>query len=208
MRKKSALVVVDVQNDFLPGGALAVPQGDAVIAILNDYISLFERVQCPIYVTRDWHPAQTCHFQSGGGVWPPHCIQGTEGAAFHPALRVPSGAVIISKGMDPQQDSYSAFQGQTDEGRDFLSELRHRGIEHIYVGGLATDYCVRFTVLDARRAGLEVTVLEDAVRGVDLQPGDSERALDEMKRAGARTARFEDVAEEVTAEMPGHTASG
>lgn len=197
MTAKAALVIVDVQNDFLPGGSLAVPQGDEVIPVLNRYISLFRQRELPIYFTRDWHPRETRHFQSGGGVWPPHCVQGTVGAEFHPELRIPSDAVIISKGMDPEEDSYSAFQGKTVEGVDFLDELRRRGIGHLYVGGLATDYCVRFTVLDARRAGLDVTVLEDGIRGVDLQPGDSQRALEEMKGAGARSARFEDVSQEL-----------
>lgn len=200
MTRKAALVIVDVQNDFLPGGSLAVPHGDEVIPVLNRYISLFQQRHLPIYFTRDWHPAETRHFRSGGGVWPPHCVQGTVGAEFHSELRIPSEAVIISKGMDPQEDSYSAFQGKTAEGVDFLDELKRQGIDHLYVGGLATDYCVRFTVLDARHAGFDVTVLEDGIRGVDLQPGDSHRALEEMKEAGARTARFETVNRELARE--------
>lgn len=197
MSARKALVLVDVQNDFLPGGSLAVPEGDRIIPALNQYIDLFHRAGLPIYATRDWHPEQTRHFQAYGGVWPPHCVQGTRGAEFHPDLNLPPETIIISKGMDPNEDSYSGFQGQTADGRAFAEELKARGIEHLYVGGVATDYCVRHTVLDARREGFQVTVLEDAIRGVDLVPGDSERALQEMAEAGARIARWEEVAREI-----------
>jgi len=196
---RKALVLVDVQNDFLPGGALAVPEGDRIIPVLNRYIELFHRAGLPIYATRDWHPERTRHFQAYGGLWPPHCVQGTRGAEFHPDLKLPPETIIISKGMDPNEDSYSGFQGRTDEGRTFAEELRARGIEHLYIGGVATDYCVRHTVLDARREGFRVTVLEDAIRGVDRAPGDSDRARHEMAAAGAAFARWEDVAREMAA---------
>jgi len=185
MRGKSALLVVDMQNDFCPGGALAVREGDRIVSALNRYIEEFSKAGLPVFASRDWHPAVTKHFKQYGGVWPPHCIQGTRGAEFHPDLKLPPDAEIISKGMDPEADSYSAFQGVNDRGESLAEALKRRGVEHIYVGGLATDYCVKFSSLDALSSGFRVTVLEDAVRGVDLQPGDSERAIEEMKRAGA-----------------------
>jgi nicotinamidase/pyrazinamidase len=188
---RSALLIVDVQNDFCPGGALAVPQGDQVVPVLNRVIETLRSAGVPVYASRDWHPAETKHFQSGGGPWPPHCVAGTAGAGFHPELKLPPDTIVISKGTDPASDGYSPFEGRTDEGRSLLDDLRHRGVTHLYVGGLATDYCVRAAVLDARKLGLEVTVLTDAVRGVDVQPGDSARALEEMARAGARLATSE-----------------
>ncbi len=199
MSARKALVLVDVQNDFLPGGSLPVPEGDRIVPLLNRYIDLFHRAGLPIYATRDWHPEQTRHFKAYGGVWPPHCVQGTRGAEFHPDLNLPPETIIVSKGMDPNEDSYSGFQGRTPDGHTFTEALKAREIEHLYVGGVATDYCVRHTVLDARREGFQVTVLEDAIRGVDLVPGDSERALREMVEAGARIARWEDIAREIAA---------
>lgn len=185
---KSALVVVDVQNDFCPGGSLGVPEGDKVVPVLNEYIRLFSEKGLTIYASRDWHPLETRHFRDFGGVWPAHCVQGTHGAEFRSDFKLPETAIIVSKGMDPEQDSYSCFQAFEADGTDFLGSLRRRGINHIYIGGLATDYCVRWTSLDALRLGFKVTVLLDAIRGVDLKPGDSASALDEIIRAGARTA--------------------
>lgn len=193
MAARSALLVVDVQNDFCPGGALAVPDGNKVVPVLNAYIARFREAGAPIFASRDWHPPVTRHFKEHGGVWPPHCIANTDGAAFHGELRLPSDAIIVTKGDDPDADAYSAFQGRAD-GQPFADVLRARGVERLYVGGLATDYCVRASALDALRAGLKVTVLEDAVRGVDVQPGDSARAIAELKAAGAELARLEDVA--------------
>ena len=196
MEKGSALLIVDVQNDFCPGGALAVPDGDAVVPVLNRYIELFKARGLPIFASRDWHPAVTSHFQPYGGTWPPHCVQGTPGAAFHPALGLPPQALILTKGTDPESDAYSAFQAVTADGSPFDRFLRENGITHLYVGGLATDYCVRASVLDARRLGLAVTLLRDAVRGVNLQPGDAEQAMAEMAAAGAGTATISDLERE------------
>lgn len=193
MQQGDALLIVDVQNDFCPGGSLAVPEGDRVVPVLNEYARRFHDAGLPVIATRDWHPAQTRHFQSGGGVWPPHCVQGTPGADLHPDLRLPDGALLLSKGMDPEQDSYSGFEAETDDGRRLLDLLRGIGVRRLFVGGLATDYCVRATTQDARAAGFDVAVLTDAVRGVDLRPGDSERALEEMRAAGAREASLADV---------------
>ncbi|OGP14999.1 MAG: nicotinamidase [Deltaproteobacteria bacterium GWA2_54_12] len=190
---KKALLVVDMQNDFCPSGALGVPEGDRVVPILNKYIEIFRQAGLPIYFTRDWHPPVTVHFKPYGGVWPPHCVQGTHGAEFHPDLAVPPRAVIMSKGDDPKQDSYSAFFGHDEKGRSLAEVLREDGVNHFYIGGLATDYCVKETSLDAIKDGFEVTVLIDGVKGVDLSPGDSERAMEEVKRKGALTATLEDI---------------
>jgi nicotinamidase/pyrazinamidase len=187
----AALILVDVQNDFCPGGALAVPEGDRVVPALNREVDRFSRAGRPIVASRDWHPAETTHFQSGGGPWPPHCVQGQPGAQFHRDLRLPRDAIVVSKGTGPREDAYSAFQARDDQGRALTDLLRRRGVRHLVVGGLATDYCVRATVLDGLRQGFEVTVLEDAIRGVDLQPGDSERARAEMRDAGARFEKTE-----------------
>jgi nicotinamidase/pyrazinamidase len=139
----------------------------------------------PVYASRDWHPPDSAHFAARGGAWPPHCIAGTEGARLHPDLQLPSGAMIVSKGTTPEADGYSAFDGTIAGRGGFEDDLRARGVTHLIVGGLATDYCVRASVLDARRRGFEVTVVENGVRAVDRIAGDGERALDEMRAAGA-----------------------
>ncbi len=197
MSGNKALIVVDVQNDFCPGGSLPVPEGDKVIPQLNNYIQLFKAARLPIIASRDWHPRVTKHFQAYGGIWPVHCIQGTKGAEFHPELRLPPEAVIVSKGMDPEQDSYSAFQAVSPENISLADLLKRQNIEELYVGGLATDYCVKHTVLDGLRNGFKVTLLEDAVRGVDIEPGDSRRALAEMQQAGAKRASIAEVEREL-----------
>jgi nicotinamidase/pyrazinamidase len=190
---RDALVVVDFQNDFCPGGALGVKSGDAIVPVVNRYLDRFASAGAPVFLTRDWHPPVTRHFQAYGGVWPPHCVQGTRGAEFHPGLTPPAGAVIVSKGMDPDQDAYSAFQAEDGSGRPFRAVLADRGVRRLYMGGLATDYCVRASVLDAVRAGLEVAVLTDAIGAVDLQPDDGARALDEMREAGARMTALKEL---------------
>jgi len=180
-----ALVVVDVQRDFCPGGALAAEGGDRILPALNRHIGRARAAGMPIYATRDWHPEVTSHFTGFGGEWPPHCVRDTAGAEFHPGLDLPDGTIVISKGMDPDHPGYSAFDGYTAAGAGFADDLRRRGIARLLVAGIATDYCVKQTVLDARREGFEVTVLLDAVTGIDAQPGDVARALDEMSAAGA-----------------------
>jgi nicotinamidase/pyrazinamidase len=181
----SALLIVDVQVDFCPGGALPVPDGDRVVAALNRYIEDAVARGITIYASRDWHPATTSHFQPFGGEWPVHCVQNTAGARFHPDLRLPSSAIVITKGESPDRPGYSAFEGRTPEGTPFLTDLQARQIDHLHVGGLATDYCVKESVLAALAAGLRVTVLERAIAGVDVRPGDSSRAVAEMRDAGA-----------------------
>jgi len=187
----SALLVIDVQNDFCPGGALAVPNGERVIPVLNRVIERFEAKGAPVYASRDWHPSDTTHFKAFGGPWPVHCVAGTPGAALHRDLNAPENAVIVSKGQDRGDAGYSAFDGVTADGRPLADDLRRRGVSKVYVGGLATDYCVRASVLDARRAGFDVTVLTDAIAG--LTPDDSARALAEMTAAGASLASSEEI---------------
>jgi nicotinamidase/pyrazinamidase len=190
---RDALVVVDLQNDFCPGGALGVRGGDAIVPVVNRYLERFANAAAPVFLTRDWHPPVTRHFKIFGGVWPPHCVQGTRGAAFHPDLAAPAEAVIVSKGMDPDQDAYSAFQAEDPSARPFPAVLAERGVRRLYVGGLATDYCVRATALDALREGFEVVLLADAIAAVDIEPGDGARAIDEMRGAGARLTTLIDL---------------
>lgn len=193
-KQQAGLLVVDVQNDFCPGGALAVPGGDLVVQVLNRYIERFADAGLPIYASRDWHPAQTRHFSDFGGSWPVHCVQSTSGAAFHPELRLPREAIILTKGTDPEEDAYSVFQADTAEGTSFKARLEQDGVTHLFAGGLATDYCVRASVLDALNAGLSVTLLVDAIAGVEVNPGDSERAIAEMQAAGAVVATINEIA--------------
>lgn len=176
-----ALLLVDVQNDFLPGGSLAVPCGDEVLPVLNRYIGGFMAQGLPVYATRDWHPARHCSFRAQGGPWPPHCIADTHGAAFAAGLRLPPDAAVISKATTEDQDAYSGFQG-TDLDR----RLRAANIRRLFVGGLATDYCVLNSVRDALRLVYTVMLLTDAIRAVDVQPGDGQRAEAEMVRLGAQ----------------------
>jgi nicotinamidase/pyrazinamidase len=189
---KEALLVVDVQNDFCPGGSLAVADGDAVVPVLNQYMTRAAVASMPIYASRDWHPAQTAHFREFGGQWPPHCVQGTRGAEFHPDLRLPEGTVIVSKGMNRVDDGYSLFEGKLEDGRDALAALRELGVTRVHVGGLATDYCVRATTLDALAARFDVCLLVDAIHAVEVQPGDGERAIAEMRAAGAISETLKD----------------
>ena len=175
---RQALIVVDVQNDFCPGGTLAVPHGDEVIKPLNKLIDEFLERGEPVYKSRDWHPATTKHFAAYGGTWPVHCVQNTEGAEFHRELRDDPRITVISKGLE--NDGYSAF-----DHTDLATQLHNQDVEEVVVGGLATDYCVKHTVLDALKHGFRVKAVENAMRPVDLQPGDGERAIDEMRDAGA-----------------------
>jgi len=189
---RPALLVVDVQRDFCPGGALAVKSGDEVIPGLNLVIEAFERRRLPIFFTRDWHPVDHLSFRGRGGIWPPHCVQGTLGAELHPNLRIPATATIISKGTSRDAEAYSGFQGT-----DLEERLRGLGVDEIFLGGLATDYCVRESTLDALKAGFSVTVIEDCIRPVNAKPGDGDRALADMRRAGARSAKSSEVVKQL-----------
>lgn len=185
LKQGDALLVIDIQNCFLPGGALGVPGGDEVVAPLNRAIAAFTRRGLPVFVSRDWHPANHCSFVEQGGPWPPHCVQHTEGAAFAANLRIPEGAVVISKATDPGVEEYSDMAGRDPEGNPFDGLLRKGGVRRLFVGGLATDYCVLYTVRDALDLGYEVYLLGDAVRAVEVNRGDGEKAVAEMREKGA-----------------------
>jgi len=182
-----ALLVVDVQNDFCPGGALGIKQADKIIPAINRYVKIFSARKIPVLATRDWHPKKTVHFKKYGGVWPEHCVKNTKGARFHPKLRLPKNAILLYKGIDPEKDSYSAFQAQDKKGVILPALIKKMRIGELYIAGLATDYCVRFTAKDAIRKRLKVNILIDAVKGVDLKAGDSVKAVREIKGLGAKS---------------------
>jgi nicotinamidase/pyrazinamidase len=182
----SALIIIDVQRDFCPGGSLPVPKGEEVIPILNRYIWKFVQAGAPIFATRDWHPVNHLSFEPQDGPWPPHCVQHTEGAEFHPGLKLPEGTTIVSKDLESTMETYSGF-----EGTCLAEALTKRGIRRLFIGGLATDYCVKNTVLDALDLGFDVVLLEDAIRGVDVTAGDSEKAILEMKERGVKRANLD-----------------
>jgi nicotinamidase-related amidase len=183
------LLVVDVQNDFLPGGALAVAGGDEVVPVLNGALRVFTRAGLPIFATRDWHPPDHCSFRECGGPWPPHCVQGTWGAAFSADLKLPPSADVISKATSRDEEAYSAFHGT-----DLTARLRAVGVRRVFLGGLTTDYCVRTSVADARRDRFRVVVLADAIRAIDVHAGDGDRAIAEMRAAGAVLAPTDSLA--------------
>ena len=158
-----ALLITDIQKDFLPGGALPVSNGDQIIPVLNEYAKLFEDAKAYVFASRDWHPPNHCSFKEQGGPWPPHCIRNTKGAKFSADLKLPKGTKVISKATDPERESYSVFEGTT-----FDDELRIRGVQRIFVGGLATDYCVVSTVVDAIKFGFKAVVLMDATMGINV----------------------------------------
>ena len=182
-------MVVDVQNDFCPGGSLAVAEGDRVVPGLNRAIDIFRARGLPIFFTRDWHPSNHVSFKARGGQWPPHCVQGTKGAEFHPSLHVPSGSEIVSKGDDPDREAYSGFQGTS-----LAKKLKELGVNEIFIGGLATDYCVKETCIDAIHQGFPVKVLEDCVKAVNLRESDGASALRIMRRAGAEMTTSDRIA--------------
>jgi len=183
--RADALIVVDVQNDFCPGGALPVPQGDQVVPAINQILALTDWLTV---ATRDWHPQGHCSFKPQGGIWPVHCVAGTRGATLHPGMHVMKIRRIVSKATTKETEAYSGFQGT-----ELAGLLKGQGIRRVFVCGLATDYCVKATALDARKAGLDVVVLEDAIRGVEVQPGDCARAIEEMAAAGIRFAKTTDL---------------
>jgi nicotinamidase/pyrazinamidase len=179
LRRGDALLIVNVQNDFCPGGALAVPNGDIIIPMLNRWISMAEAAGIPVFASRDWHPEGHISFQERGGPWPRHCVQDQHGAEFHPALQLPYSAHIISKATEADSDSYSTF-GRTD----LAGQLRKASVHSLWIGGLALDYCVKESALDAIRLGFEVHLLADATRAVNLHPEDAAIAFKEMREAG------------------------
>ncbi|MFH1328168.1 MAG: nicotinamidase [Candidatus Bathyarchaeota archaeon] len=188
INEKDALIIVDVQRDFCLGGVLPVPEGDKVVPILNSYIRKFSKADAKIYAARDWHPPNHVSFKTYGGMWPPHCIQESEGAKFHPKLVFTNKVKIISKATYPSKESYSEF-----DGTELKEDLEKNGATRVFIGGLATDYCVKKTVLDALKIGFETILLVDATRGINLRSPDSKRAIEEMVKKGANKARLSDM---------------
>ena len=180
-QQDDALIIVDVQNDFLPGGALAVPEGDTVIPVINRYIDLFLLAKRPVFASRDWHPTDHCSFQAQGGPWPLHCVAGTSGANFAAALQLPAETTVISKADTRDKDAYSAF-----EDTDLDQLLKQQSIKRLFVGGLATDYCVLNTVKDALAKNYAVLLLKDAIRAVNVKPDDGLQAEQQMEALGAQ----------------------
>jgi nicotinamidase/pyrazinamidase len=174
-----ALLVVDVQNDFCPGGSLPAPGGDTIIPKINELMDKFPLV----LASRDWHPEGSTHFKR----WPVHCVQGSQGAEFHQELDTSRWTKIFRKGVDPEVDSYSGFFDNNRMGETGLGKyLKEKGVEKVFIAGLATDYCVKFTVMDALGLGFKTYLIEDATRGVNLSPTDTERSITEMRKAGAK----------------------
>ncbi len=187
---KDALIVTDIQKDFLPGGALPVKQGDQIIPVLNEYIAIFKKANAKIIASRDWHPSNHMSFTAQGGPWPPHCVQETDGAQFHPDLQLPEGTLVVSKATDPSKEAYSVF-----DGTGLGEQLKSVGIMRVFIGGLATDYCVVNSVLDALKMGFEVAVLVDASRGINVNPDDTKKALDDMVQNSAVLVTLDDFPE-------------
>lgn len=178
-----AFLITDIQVDFLPGGALPVVGGDEIIPVINGYTKRFEAAKAHVIASRDWHPPNHMSFTSQGGPWSPHCIRDTDGAKFSPDLLIPKDALVISKATDPTREAYSAF-----DGTQLAESLRTRGVKRLFVAGLATDYCVVNTVLDARKLGFETVVLMDSTLGINVQPGDVDSAIEAMQQSGAELA--------------------
>lgn len=188
LTRKDALLIVDLQNDFLHGGNLPVPEGDEIIPVLNRIIALFSQQSLPVYATRDWHPANHCSFKAQAGPWPPHCVAGSKGAAFSALLELPPNVIVISKATTPEHDAYSGF-----DGTNLAHHLRAHRIERLFIGGLATDYCVLNTVRDALSLHFKVELLLDAIRPVEVHAGDGQAAIEEMTKLGAEPLRLKDL---------------
>ncbi|HDQ00073.1 MAG TPA: nicotinamidase [bacterium] len=195
MKNQPALLIVDLQNDFCPGGALGVEGGDLIVPIINRYAEWFQNKGLPIFVSRDWHPEETKHFKQHGGPWPVHCVRNTKGAEFYQDFMLPENAIILSKGTDPEKHGYSVFDAHDSENRPFIELLKNKKVNELYIAGLATDYCVRMTSLDALKNGFGINVLIDAVKGVD--PKDSQKAIEEIKSMGGNLKVLQDVEAEL-----------
>lgn len=184
LEKNRALLIVDLQNDFCPGGALAAPAGDQIVGPINQIMPYFPL----IVTTQDWHPENHCSFKEQGGLWPSHCVQNTPGAELHPALNQKNIHLRIYKAQSPHRDAYSGFQGTTLE-----QDLKEKKVETVYIAGLTTDYCVKQTALDSLRCGFKTIVLTDLTRAVNFQPGDGEHALETLRKAGAHLLKSFDL---------------
>ena len=186
-----ALLVVDIQNDFCPGGALPVPDGDKIIPVVNNLIHIFSGNKEPVFATRDWHPQETSHFNTHGGIWPPHCIQSTKGAEFNPNLKLPKNFILISKGTQPGENGYSAFTGEDKiHKKKLLENLLQVSVKKVFVVGLALDYCVKETAIAAKQYGFEVVVFENGTRAVNVKPNDGWLAKIEMLNTGIKIMNF------------------
>ncbi len=192
VKNSDALLITDIQKDFLPGGALPIENGDEIIPVLNDYAQRFETANAHVLASRDWHPSNHVSFKAQGGPWPPHCIQQTAGAKFSPDLKLPNNTIVISKATNPEKEAYSAF-----DGTSLTHELLTLGVKRLFIGGLATDYCVVNTVLDARKLGFETVVLMDATLGINVTPGDVVKAIDTMLKNGAQQATADDFPDDI-----------
>lgn len=188
VRETDALIIVDVQNDFCAGGALPVPNGDQIIPVLNEYIAIFKKANVGVFATRDWHPSNHVSFKAQGGPWPSHCVQNTKGAEFHPDLKLPEDTTVVSKAMNRAKEAYSGF-----DDTNLTDTLQNQGATRVFVGGLATDYCVKNTVLDARKLGFEAVLLLDAIAAINAQQGDAVKAIDAMTKSGAEQATLTDL---------------
>ena len=180
--RTKALIVVDVQRDFCPGGALPARDGNKIVRPLNRVIETFEKENLPIVFTRDWHPRNHISFKAYGGIWSPHCVKNTPGAKFHPELYIPRGAIVVNKATEPKQEAYSGFQGT-----NLATLLRTKGVKEVVIGGLATDYCVLNTAMDALENGYRATVISDCVKGVNVKRTDSATAFRRMSTRGVKT---------------------
>ena len=194
MQSQQALLVVDIQNDFCPGGALGVQESDQIIPVVNKYVQQFLRKQITVFISRDWHPIKTNHFKEFGGPWPTHCVQNTTGGDFHPDFQIPESAIILSKGNDPQLDGYSVFDAVDFNNQPFSEVLKKMAINELFICGIATDYCVRFTALDALKSGFKVNILVDAIKGVDLEA--SKKTIDEIIAKQAKIKTFAEIHKE------------
>jgi nicotinamidase/pyrazinamidase len=190
LTSKDILIITDIQKDFLPKGALPVKEGDQIIPALNEYAKMFKAAKTKIVASRDWHPKNHISFTTQGGPWPAHCVQDTEGAKFSPDLKLPEGTIIISKATDPHKEAYSVFDDTV-----LAEQLKELGVSRIFIGGLATDYCIVNSVLDARRMGYETVVLADATLGINITPGDVDRAFEAMSKTGAMQVTLADFPE-------------
>lgn len=184
---ETAVIVVDLQNDFCPGGSLAVANGDKIVPIANDILAIAKDRRIPVFASRCWHPPDHCSFKEQGGPWPAHCVQSTKGAELHPELKLrPGKFTLVSKGTEQNKDAYSAF-----DGTDLEKQLRKKGITKLWMFGLATDYCVKATALDAKKLGFEVVVIANACASVNLDHNDGNYALNEMQQAGVKITTFD-----------------
>jgi nicotinamidase/pyrazinamidase len=187
IERTDALIITDIQKDFLPGGALPVAGGDEVIPVLNSYAKMFSNSKATVIASRDWHPPNHISFQEQGGPWPPHCVRETEGAKFSPLLKLPDDTEIVSKATDPSKEAYSVF-----DGTGLGERLKKVSVQRVFIGGLATDYCVVNSVEDSVKLGFKTFVLIDASRGIEANPGDIEKAYETMKKSGAEMITISD----------------